>query len=677
MNAPWHSRTTLFNKLRINHSRLDGDAAKRRMMQALASVDLTPLSLSPSAILVIRKLSDPLPRALKFQPLDSEVPRAWQQATSAAIEQLANRAYRPILGGVPADAEAVIFLDRAELLACLAKDWCANNLTLHWWWPSLFKLTDIKQLIFNEWLKAPQFAPAGLAKLAEIRQVKAFVRKFTDDEIVILLQAIIHTFGLLEIQSALKTDGWRNGRFQGEASAATKELLSSNARLVPERVALLANWRSDVQEDLSGTVGQSLLCVIGLTLARAPAAARSTHFAKALAHWLQPTTALAKAPEAIKEIAKPHLKTAGESVDARATTQTAEPVTASVQLTATGPNAIDGEPIFDLPHQHTDNPKAIKKNQPLNLAPQQLEIADGRLSQNPSNTPALTSREDWPANSEARLTAEAPTRQSEADGGQPQAHSSRERSFEAGFDAVTKTALGGLFYLINLGLFLNLYGDFTSPMRPGIGLSIWDFLALVGERLYGAPIKHDAVWRLLATLAERHESEEPGQDFFPSEQWRVPVDWLKPFENQAVWYAADNRLRVVHAEGFAILDVEMVGPTALQLAEEMESYGGSEPFRLQPAAIFPVAQKLSPLEQWLAWLMPYLRRRLARAIGINDETELAKVLLQHEARAQVGPMRLEVFFDLKQLPIEVRYAGLDRNPGWVPAAGRFIEFHFD
>src|SRR5213076_1469870 len=31
-----------------------------------------------------------------------------------------------------------------------------------------------------------------------------------------------------------------------------------------------------------------------------------------------------------------------------------------------------------------------------------------------------------------------------------------------------ETDLGGLFYLINVGLFLELYGDFTSPLRPGI-----------------------------------------------------------------------------------------------------------------------------------------------------------------------------------------------------------------
>src|SRR5439155_1567674 len=39
------------------------------------------------------------------------------------------------------------------------------------------------------------------------------------------------------------------------------------------------------------------------------------------------------------------------------------------------------------------------------------------------------------------------------------------------------TAFGGLFYLLNLALALELYGDFTMPAHTGIALPVWDFLA--------------------------------------------------------------------------------------------------------------------------------------------------------------------------------------------------------
>ena len=36
----------------------------------------------------------------------------------------------------------------------------------------------------------------------------------------------------------------------------------------------------------------------------------------------------------------------------------------------------------------------------------------------------------------------------------------------------------------------------------------------------------------------------------------------------------------------------------------------------------------------------------------------------------------DLTLSLADLPIELRLAGLDRDPGWVPAAGRYIAFHF-
>ena len=70
-----------------------------------------------------------------------------------------------------------------------------------------------------------------------------------------------------------------------------------------------------------------------------------------------------------------------------------------------------------------------------------------------------------------------------------------------------------------------------------------------------------------------------------------------------------------------------------------------------------------------------MRARLNLALGINDD--LAEVLLHHYAKITITPTHLDVFFSLAAHPIEIRLSGLDRNPGWVPAAGRFIAFHYD
>jgi hypothetical protein len=82
------------------------------------------------------------------------------------------------------------------------------------------------------------------------------------------------------------------------------------------------------------------------------------------------------------------------------------------------------------------------------------------------------------------------------------------------------------------------------------------------------------------------------------------------------------------------------------------------------------------LRRWLNWMVPYLRARLSLALAV-DEDDAMSLLLRRRCRIELSDGRLDAFFSLQDHPIEIRLAGLDRNPGWVPAAGRFVAFHFD
>jgi hypothetical protein len=261
---------------------------------------------------------------------------------------------------------------------------------------------------------------------------------------------------------------------------------------------------------------------------------------------------------------------------------------------------------------------------------------------------------------------------------------------------VVETAFGGLFYLVNVGLSLGLYGDFTQPLRRGIDLPIWDFLALVGERLAGPRLRRDPIWPLLGRLAGRQPDVGPGRGFRPSPTWRLPADWLGPFPEAAVWRwsAEAGRLRVLHPAGFLLLDLPLApAGHGAQLRRAVRRYGRgnrsvrtggegrrvSEPPRLRPARrpLPGPPPDASRLGSWLAWLLPYLRVRLRRALGLADARRLPGVLLRHRARVVLTPTELEVVLSLGNLPIEIRLAGLDRDPGWVPAAGRALAFRFE
>jgi hypothetical protein len=101
------------------------------------------------------------------------------------------------------------------------------------------------------------------------------------------------------------------------------------------------------------------------------------------------------------------------------------------------------------------------------------------------------------------------------------------------------------------------------------------------------------------------------------------------------------------------------------------------PARRQPRIGPPALEFAEPpdtLAGWAERLASYSRARLALALGGAGEVERALAL---PARIYAGDVRVDVIFPLGELPIAVRLAGLDRNPGWVPAAGRDIRFHFE
>jgi hypothetical protein len=177
--------------------------------------------------------------------------------------------------------------------------------------------------------------------------------------------------------------------------------------------------------------------------------------------------------------------------------------------------------------------------------------------------------------------------------------------------ATIETQLGGLFYLINLGIFLDIYSDFTNPVER-TELNIWDFVALVGAEILGECEPDDPIWTLLADLARPASQDLQDEQDLPDV---YPANLVNP--------------------------VNLVTP------------------------------------DWLAEMLPFIRTRLRQALGVDEEADLGAILLRHYAKVTAAATHIDVYFALSEHPIEIRLSGLDRDPGWVPAAGRFIAFHYD
>jgi len=221
------------------------------------------------------------------------------------------------------------------------------------------------------------------------------------------------------------------------------------------------------------------------------------------------------------------------------------------------------------------------------------------------------------------------------------------------------TEFGGIFYLLNAALALALYGDFTQALSHGLTLSPWDFLALMGTEFIGADFEADPIWPLLAHLSGRGD-KPPGHDFDAPDTWHVPPEWLEPFEETALLWEHADHLRVWHSAGFWLIDAPEGNPPEMAVS-----------------GVVPVPQSSEGLARWREWLAAYLGARLRVALDLEDDADLAPTLFAHTAHIAVTPACVDITLNLTTLPIAIRYAGLDRDPGWIPAAGYAVAFRFE
>jgi hypothetical protein len=531
------------------------------------------------------------------------------------------------------------------------------------------------------WLEASAYVPAALDLLAKKGEAVAFIRALKITDAQVLLSGIIRFFALHKIEAALKA-----GR-EAYDSATGSELKERPVEQSTPRTARTHSslhaatrppWPKGLPETEGGGLNPDAQCLlgIGLMLRRAPSVVRSEAFARALFSWRQAVES-ERLSQALNsdETGK---ATRFDEAEKKPETQAIKLAQGAESKPASRPESIEQSDedaatltsrTEDVPHARPRGSAARKGTVEFRAEPPPVDL-DSLSGAAPATVPAAQVDEarevsDGRRGSPVRALPEGIT---EAAAIQQELEWTRY-----------ETEFGGLFYLINLGIFLGLYADFTAPAESAPPLPIWDFVALVGRELLGEKIESDPVWALLAVFAGRLEEQPPGHDFAAPESWRMPVDWLQPFAEKSVWHwsADGGRLRVGHPAGFLLLDVPLsVDEPAAQLLREIEIYREARGFELRSGSL-SAEHETEPLSRWLNWLMPYVRARLQQALALSLASDLAHVLCEHYARIVCTATHLDIFLSLAELPIEIRFSGLDRDPGWVPAAGKFIAFHFE
>ena len=224
-------------------------------------------------------------------------------------------------------------------------------------------------------------------------------------------------------------------------------------------------------------------------------------------------------------------------------------------------------------------------------------------------------------------------------------------------DARFETGFGGLLFLLNAFIALGLYPDFTQPLGTRLDPSPLWLANRIGRFWFGARYRADP----LAGWIAAHAASGPLPHI-----WLAEPEWLTGFETPAAprLAAQQGRTTIWHPAGFPLYDEE-------------KARAPHRPYRLagcrrpRAARIAPARLPAKPADRWAACLALYLDARLRLLCGSGLS------LLALPARIQTRDLDLSARFALDRHPIQLRIAGLDRNPGWQPAEGRTLAFVFE
>ena len=645
------SGTSTIGHLRVRSSEKDTWALESGLRGLLEHNTWQPSSLGRNAILCVRTMRDPLPRNLQPGSRSWSSSSAWQHAMQVALEDVSRRAVRPALGFVPSDAQAVVFADRAELLACLTADWLQAALDT-WWWHSLESELGLQHRhLVQVWLDTPESIPAALEHLATTGHVVAFIKRLSDGQTQALVLAISACFGLPELHRTLEAQTSQTLEVEQLESILNQPEFSSLQTLsIP-----WGHWIPEANTITLPPKARALLG-IGLGLQRKSNLVRSAGFARDLKIWFAKNQIVHQIKVQVVQDQPSKHSSISKSVQTKSLFSSSESTSEHLQ-------SISARSVFDTDEVTTaemPEPEASNHPSPAQIihSKPQGKSRVGMVKRNPRSK--RSNQQESPISSNIAL---------------PQTDNleSKAENFTPRLETQLQTRFGGLLFLLNLFLSLELYSDFTKPSKTSFALSPWDLLALIAERWCGPSLHQDPIWSLLEQLSGREFAEPPGSSFRAPKRWRIPAQWLEAFPETGVcyWTVEQGRFRARHPAGFCLVDVPAARTPTRQFKRFKAVYSNLEwqhTDHLEPTSS-------QPLKRLLAWLLPFLEARLSRALGIKAE-QVGMFVCARAAQITDTSTHLEASFSLEAHPIELRLAGLDHDPGWIPAAGRAVRFHF-
>jgi len=715
---------TTIATLRLRSAGRDTPALRLRAARQLQAAALAPAGVPPAAVLVVRRLTDPMPGRFGGNRLRPHP--EWERAVRDELAALARAAARPDGSGrLPADAPAVLFGDEAELVACLLGDRARGEAAAHWWWRSVLPRLALPGSLAHDagrdpaliLCARPREVPAAVALLARWGEAGRVAAALPATGAARALAALTREHSLpagLVAPSGLPIDVVGSASRPASAHAA-RDPAAADAVFGP-MPSPWAEWAPLGVED--GRVPPEVHCLFAVAagLHAAPARVRSPAVVLRARTWWAVVTGAVPKRDPIATRTAPPTPAAAEAAQALDGGRPAVGDDAPRQGSARQARAVDGTPraasaageVGLPPPSRRGATAPVPGNRTASRQPSHARAPRDTVAPATAAAPAAESpaRHDRGSRGDRRRSAAvaAPSRRrrhqaATATANTPQHPRAAVTQAEAPEPASglpgdgLSTRLGGLFFLIHALQDLELPDTFDLRWHADAG-GPWGTLDLLARALLGPrflDVRADPAWTALAALADwgprRTRASRGGGAYDPP--FRVPAMWHKRLRDpldHLCWATARGRLWIWSAAGHLVAHRRWRGAPLAAVRREaalLLADGARAAPRLEARAAHempwippPSAPGACPprLRRWAGAVAPAVRRRLALAL---DGSEDVATHLMVPARLYLTSSHVDVVLSAQDADLRVRAAGLDRDPGWLPAYGRVVYFHFE
>ncbi|HEX3186624.1 MAG TPA: hypothetical protein VHQ94_17650 [Pyrinomonadaceae bacterium] len=475
---------------------MDALRTRLRISHLLQGGDYSPPGFPPHAILIVRHLAVARPIPLSFR-LDSNC----ESEIRDALTRLYRKAVRPVAGRIPASADAVLFTDVAEWLACLGVAIVDRHVEAAWYWRTCLRghAVSSPSTLVAACVSEPRFVPAAFVRLVQCERLGDVLKLFSPREANTIFHALAGEWQLPQLDLPARPAFGPAEYPQRSASSqlprthgqATAEIARNHNEGVVES-GMNPLWQAwvSLSEKLCAAlpVETQRLLASAAALFHAPAMARSANFAREVNQWLATNARHATRTEASRS--------------------TASLPVAPVRVLPQAGRRVDATPVSDNAAAPDD------RSLPLSSAREQgAEQVEAPHSFATPETSSAVRNDEAPRESEI-----APL------------------PFWADLPGC-ETKIGGVLFLLNLLQRMRLPECFDEQLDLSAHVSGWGLLELLGKALLGPTSKtfgDDPLWQTLQRLDGRSEREAPGASLPDVAEFRLPERWLKFIDRESL-----------------------------------------------------------------------------------------------------------------------------------------------